>query len=89
MRCEGYEVYDRDGPVGTVHRLRFGQTPAQQDALVVRTGFFIRKLVLIPTAEIDEISTEHHRVLLRTHQGREVARTRREPAYRPRFGGTW
>ena len=53
LRCQGFDVYDHDGRVGTVHHVRFGQTPGMPDALVVRTGLFIRKLVLIPTSEID------------------------------------
>ena len=90
VALSGIAVYDQDGRVGTVRHVRFGQTPAQQDALVVRTGLFIRRLMLITTDEIDEISTDHHRVLLRTQPGREVARTRRRgAAQRPRLGGTW
>jgi hypothetical protein len=65
LRCQGFDVYDQDGRVGTVRRVRFGQTLGMPDALVVRTGLFIRQLVLIPTAEIDEISPNQHRVLVR------------------------
>jgi hypothetical protein len=43
--------------------------------LVVRTGLFIRKLALIPTSEIDEVSAATRRVTLRRY---------REPAQRPR-----
>ena len=63
--CQGFAVYDQDGRVGTVRHVRFGQALAEPDTLVVRTGLFIRKLVLIPAAEIDEISEDHHRVVLR------------------------
>jgi len=73
LRCQGFAVYDQDGRVGNVHDVRFGQALTEPDALVVRTGLFIRHLVLIPTAEIEEISADHHRVLLRAQPGRDEA----------------
>ena len=88
LRCHGFTVYDRDGRVGTVHDVRFGQATGQPDSLVVRTGLFIRKLILVPTTEIDEISHDKHRVLLRTKPRPVITGLgSRVAARRPRLGG--
>ena len=65
LRCQGFTVYDQQGRVGTVRRVEFGQSRNRSDALVVRTGLFIHKLVRIPTAEIGEISVRQRRIVLR------------------------
>jgi hypothetical protein len=76
LRCRGFSVYDENGRVGTVRRVRFAEPgDCSEDMLVVRTGLFIRKLALIPTSEIDEVSAATRRVTLRRY---------REPAQRPR-----
>lgn len=86
-RCEGFSVYDQDGRIGIVHDVRLGQTIDMPDNLVVRTGLFVRKLVLIPIGQIEGISPHQRRVLLRTQPDREPARMRRGPAaYWPRLG---
>ena len=83
--CQGFAVHDQDGRVGTVRAVQLGQALGEPDVLVVRTGLFTRKLVIIPAAEIDEISTNHRRILVRAQPGRGMAR--RDPAHRPRLGG--
>lgn len=76
LRCRGFSVYDENGRVGTVRRVRFAEPgDSSQDMLVVRTGLFIRKLALIPTSEIHDVSAASRRVTLRHH---------REPTQRPR-----
>jgi hypothetical protein len=85
LRCQGFTVYDRDGRVGTVRRVEFGQSPSRSDTLVVRTGLFIRKTVRIPTTEVDEISVQQRRIILRPKPRQNLVRTpgpthRRRPA---------
>ena len=75
--CQGFAVHDQDGRVGTVRDVQLGQALGGPDVLVVRTGLFIRKLVIIPAAEIDEISTDHRRILVRAQPGRGMARSYR------------
>lgn len=86
-RCVGFAVYDQDGRLGTVRYVRFAQTNGVPEGLVVRTGLFVRKLVLVPVGHVEEISPDQRRVLLRTQRGRTVVHTRRRPAaHRPRLG---
>jgi hypothetical protein len=65
VRCHGLAVYDEDGRVGFVRNVRFGESPGVPSALVVCTGLFIRTTVIIPVAEIDEISEKQRRIVLR------------------------
>ena len=86
-RCAGFSVYDQDGRMGTVCSVRFGQRLDVPDTLVVRTGLFIRKFLLIPIGQVEGISPDQRRVLLRAQPDRELARTGRRPAARgPRLG---
>jgi PRC-barrel domain protein len=70
LRCQGFAVYDQDGRVGTVRHVEFGQSPNRSNALIVRTGLFIRRTVRIPTTEIGEIAAPQRRIVLRSQPGR-------------------
>ena len=86
LRCQGFAVYDQDGRVGTVRRVRFGQLPGEPSALVVRTGLLIHRIMLIPTADIDEISAPRRRIVTRATHPRPAHG--RHATHRMRLGGT-
>ncbi|HEX2589290.1 MAG TPA: PRC-barrel domain-containing protein [Gaiellales bacterium] len=85
LRCRGFTVYDSNGRVGTVCDVKFGDPPAP-DALAVRTGLFFRRVILIPTAQIDQIFAEKRRIVLAPQTEREERKPRR-PLGRVRIGG--
>jgi hypothetical protein len=64
-RCEGFEVESPDGLVGFVDGLRFVSRIDQPDLLEVRGGRLGRKLLLIPTDQVEEIRPAEERVLVR------------------------
>jgi hypothetical protein len=82
-RCQGFTVYDEGGRVGTVCRVEFGRSPSRSDALVVRSGLFIRRIAHIPTTEIDEICVPERRIILRSHPGQDILRALRPGQGRP------
>jgi len=65
-RCEGFEVGSPTGRIGVVEGLRFLSRVDQPDLLEVRTGLFGRRLLLLPVAEVESISSSEERVVLRT-----------------------
>jgi hypothetical protein len=85
LRCRGFTVHDNNGRVGTVCDVKFGDPPAP-DALAVRTGLFFRRVILIPTAQIDQIFAEKRRIVLAPQAEREERKPRR-PLGRLRIGG--
>ena len=86
LRCRGFAVYDRNGRVGTVCDVTFGDPPAP-DVLAVRTGLFFRKLILIPTTRIDEILAGERRIVLGSQTGRSQERQPCSPLGRVGIGG--
>ncbi len=87
-RCHGFTVYDTDGRVGLVRDVQPGE-PGGCSALFVRTGLFIHSTVIIPAAEIDEISEERRRIVLRPQPRRQPAPAgRRHRTRQMRLGGT-
>lgn len=81
-RCEGFRVDSPTGEVGFVEGLRFGSRIDQPDLLEVRGGRFGRQLLLIPVEEVEEISLDDERLLVRTpapgeHEHDLVTRLRR------------
>jgi hypothetical protein len=85
LRCRGFAVHDSNGRVGTVCDVTFGDPPAP-DVLAVRTGLFFRRVILIPTAQIDQIFAEKRRIVLAPQTEREERKPPR-PLGRLRIGG--
>lgn len=88
-RCHGFAVYDEDGRAGLVRDVKLGESRGDPSALVVRTGLFIRRTVTIPAAEIDEISEQRRRIVLRPQpRSMPTPAGRRHPARQMWLGGT-
>ena len=64
-RCEGFDVESPAGRIGVVEGLRFLSRIDQPDLLEVRTGLFGRRVVLVPVAEVESISSREERIVLR------------------------
>lgn len=65
-RCEGFRVDSPAGEVGFVEGLRFASRIDQPDLLEVRGGRFGRQVRLIPVEEVEEISIDDERLVVRT-----------------------
>ena len=65
-RCQGFEVQSPDGLVGFVEGLRFVSRIDQPDVLEVRGGRLGRRLLLVPTDQVEEIRPAEERVLVRS-----------------------
>jgi hypothetical protein len=64
-RCEGFRVDSPTGTVGFVEGLRFESRIDEPDLLEVRGGRFGRKLLLIPTEEVEDVSLAEQRLVVR------------------------
>lgn len=60
--CEGYRVDAGNGRVGFVEEIRDGRVPM----LVIRAGWLGRRLLLVPTAEVDFIVPRAQHIWLRS-----------------------
>lgn len=60
--CEGYRVDTADGRLGFVEELRGGRVPM----LVIRAGRLGRRLLLVPTDEVDFIVPRAQRIWLKS-----------------------
>lgn len=65
-RCEGFDVFSPEGPIGYVEGLRFVSRIDEPDLLEVRGGRFGRDLVLIPVEAVEEVSLEDERIVVRS-----------------------
>jgi hypothetical protein len=65
-RCEGFVVDSPEGPVGLVEGLRFVSRIDRPDLLEVRGGRLGRRLLLIPSDQVEEVRLDEERVLVRS-----------------------
>jgi hypothetical protein len=72
-RCVGFDVYGPDGRVGTVAHIRFGAVD-RPDAVVVRSGLFIRRFTVIRWEHVDHVERSRRRLTLTTLPGAESGR---------------
>jgi hypothetical protein len=86
VRCRGFAVHDCNGRVGTVCDVTFGDPPAS-NVLAVRTGLFFRKVIFIPTTQIDEILAGSRRIVLVSQVERSQVRQPWRPLGRVGIGG--
>jgi hypothetical protein len=63
-RCEGFRVDSPQGRVGFVEEVRYGSRLDRPDVLAVRAGRIGRLLLIVPVAEIAEISLREERIVL-------------------------
>ena len=63
-RCEGFGVDSPHVRVGFVEELRYGASVEEPDAIAVRAGLLGRLLLIVPTAEAQEIFPGDERMLL-------------------------
>lgn len=64
-RCQGFLVQAADGNrIGTVIELHYRSRLDQPDELAVRTGLFGHRLLICPTATVEQIIPGEHRLLL-------------------------
>ncbi len=70
MRCEGYRVQAGDARAGVVDEVRFGSRLDRPDLLAVRTGRLVRRVVLVPVEEVEEIDPHARLVRVRSLSGR-------------------
>lgn len=61
--CEGFRVDTTGGRLGLVEELRPG-VDREGDVLAVRAGLFGRRIVLVPTTEVDFIVPRAERIWL-------------------------
>ena len=91
-RCIGFDVYGPDGRVGTVTHVRFGAV-GRPDAVVVRSGLFIRRYTVVRWDHVDHIEPSQRRLTLttlladapagRSKPGGQPSRTKHEPRRHP------
>ena len=62
-RCVGFDVYGPDGRVGPVTHVRFGAV-GRPDAVVVRSGLFIRRFTVVRWDHVDYIEPSQRRLML-------------------------
>jgi hypothetical protein len=63
-RCEGFEVVSPAGKLGYVEEVRFGSRIDRPDFIAFRSRLR-RRLVVVPTSDIEEIAPERERITLR------------------------
>ena len=63
--CEGFRVDSPDGRVGIVEEVRFDSPAAHPEAVVVRAGFFGRRVLVFAIADVKEILPREMRLVLR------------------------
>lgn len=68
-RCEGFDVFSPEGPLGYVEGLRFESRIDEPDLLEVRGGRFGRELFLVPVEAVEEVSLEEERIAVRSLPG--------------------
>ena len=83
-RCDGFEVVSPEGRLGYVEEVRFGSRIDRPDVIVYRSRLR-RRLVVVPTSEIDRIEPERERItlLLRTEGADVHTLARADPAAGP------
>lgn len=64
-RCEGFWVDTPTGRIGLVEGLRFRSRIDQPDLLEVRAGLLRRRLLLIPSDQVEDIFVAEERLVLR------------------------
>ena len=68
-RCHGFHVDSPAGRVGLVEEVRFGSRHDRPDELVLRTGMFANRQVVVPVAEVEQIVLRQQRLILRAPPG--------------------
>jgi hypothetical protein len=74
-RCEGFVVDSPSGEVGVVEGVRFQSRHDRPDELEVRVGKLRPEVIVVPVAEVDDISAETEQIVLR-HDPRHPRRHR-------------
>ena len=54
-RCEGWQVTTPNGRLGSVRRLLYGTRLDRPDALIIQTGLFKRRRLVVPTETVSEV----------------------------------
>lgn len=67
-RCEGFQVVSPDGRAGIVEEVRYASRQDRPDILVVRSGLFGRRVLLIAVEEVEDILPREERVTLRRRE---------------------
>jgi len=82
-QCEGFLVDVGDAPLGVVDELVVSAGPEQPEAvaLVVSTGWFGRRRLVIPVEEVERIVPEERRIVLMS-SARYRSHARRTPRRR-------
>ena len=66
-RCEGFRVFASDGKrLGIVDTPIFDSQADRPDLLLVRTGFFGRRLVTVSTEEVETVVPREKKLVLRS-----------------------
>ena len=64
-RSEGFRVEVGGRRIGVVEELRFHTHVGYPDELVVRTGLFARRRLIIPATDVEAVLARDRRVILR------------------------
>ena len=65
-RCEGFRVESPEGRVGTVKWVRFRSRQDRPDHVAVGRGLFSPKIVFVDVDEVDQVTPEEERLILRS-----------------------
>jgi hypothetical protein len=64
--CEGFGVFGRSAQIGVVEEVRLDRESGRPALLSVRAGLLGSWLVHVPVDEVDEVSLEERRIILRS-----------------------
>jgi hypothetical protein len=64
--CEGFGVFGPTAQIGVVEEVRVDRESGRPALLSVRAGLLGSWLVHVPVAEVDEVSLEERRIVLRS-----------------------
>lgn len=64
--CEGYGVFGPSAQIGVVEKVRLDRESGRPALLSVRAGLLGSWLVHVPVDEVDEVSVDERRIVLRS-----------------------
>lgn len=67
-RCKDFQVFSPQGPLGVVQEIRYSSRQDRPDVLVVRSGLFGRRVLVIAVERVQEIIPREQRILLRPEE---------------------
>lgn len=67
-RCQDFHVLSPEGPIGVVQEIRYGSRQDRPDVLIVRSGLFGRRVLVIPVERVQEIIPREQRIVLRPEE---------------------